>query len=633
MECSTKTIAFDTETTGLYHWKGDRVFLITACDAEGRVGFCRLAPPGPAPRTGFDGVQGASEGGSAAGAAPGRAEKGAVSSEIPGLQTFEDFWNTLASPLVPKVFHNMKFDIEMLKAIGFVINGECHDTMLLCRLLFPDSPTVALKPMARLLLKADTKSESALKDYMKSKQITNYEDVPEDVMHEYALDDVRYTMALFRGLFPKLQAYNHDLYTNERRLAEVVGRMETRGMLCDLNYARQQLHICRSRQDEVQSSVDAINDGDINLNSPKQLQELLFTKLRLHETLDVPTRRRFARVLRTPGGDWSTKREALRVYNHEVIQLIMDYRMYGKMAGTYFERFLEFADKNSIIHPSFWQAGTRTGRFSSSEPSFQTIPSVTSGRLLDFDRDSIPNVRRCFTVRPGFNMYAPDYSQIELRIASVYAGDERMQNAFIMGRDIHDDTTKAIFPDDWESVDKPGTIDKPKRTFCKMVNFGVLYGMGVGKLSADLGVPIERAQEFLLRYFKTYPGLHTLMQQCTRDIATKGYVESIFGRRARTPVQSAYRGLNYLIQGTAADVMKMTMVRMDDLFQEWGLKAYLLNTVHDEIIFEIAKEDDTKEFHAELKKRMEDWPQFAPVPLTVNCKRVVDYWSNHEVMW
>lgn len=633
MECLTNTIAFDTETTGLHHWKGDRVFLITACDTSGRVGSCRLCAPGGGQKTSFDGVQGASEGGSAAAGPPVPAEKGAVSSEIPGLQTYDDFWNALADFDTPKVFHNLKFDVEMLKASGFVVNGVCHDTVLICRLLFPDSPTVALKPMARLLLRADTKSETVLKDYMKSKGITNFADVPEEVMHEYALDDVRYTMAIFRGLSPKLQAYNADLYTNERRLAEIVGRMETRGMLCDLNYARQQSTICRSRQDEIQSQVDIINDGDINLNSPKQLQELLFTKLRLHETLDVNTRRRFARVLRTPKGDWSTKREALRVYNHEVIQLIMDYRMYGKMAGTYFERFLEFADKNSIIHPSFWQAGTITGRFSSSDPSFQTIPSVTSGRLLDFDRDSIPNVRRCFTVRPGFNMYAPDYSQIELRIASIYAGDKLMQDAFIMGRDIHDETTKAIFPDDWESVDKPGAVDKPKRTFCKMVNFGVLYGMGVGKLSADLGVPIERAQEFLLRYFKTYPGLHSLMQQCTRDIVVKGYVESVFGRRARTSVQTAYRGLNYLIQGTAADVMKMTMVRMDDLFRDWDLEAHLLNTVHDEIIFEIRKEDDTEDFHVELKKRMEDWPQFAPVPLTVNCKRVVDYWSNHEVMW
>lgn len=631
MNSSTDRIfAVDTETTGLEHWNGDRVFLITACDWSGKVAAARL---GPAPGTAFDAVGGAQTAANGlAGPRPGPAPD-AVKTEIPGLQTVEDFRQMLADPTIVKVFHNLKFDVEMLKATGFEVRGELHDTMLLVRILFPDASTVALKPMARLLLKADTKSETAIKDYMRSKGVTSYTELPNELLTEYALDDVRYTMALYRGLMPKLAESQVNLYNNERRLARVVGEMETRGMLCDLRYAEQQRRICRERQDDIQKQVDEIAGWPINLNSPTQLQRLLFGQLKLHETLSQQDRRRFSRVLRTPKGDWSTKREALRVYDHPVIHLIMDFRMYGKMAGTYFDRFIECADKNGIIHPSFWQAGTRTGRFSSSDPSFQTIPSVTSGRLLDFDRDSIPNVRRCFIVREGYHMYAPDYSQIELRIASVYAGDRIMQDAFIMGRDIHDETTKAIFPDDWESMDKPGTVDKPKRTFCKMVNFGVLYGMGVGKLSADLGVPIERAQEFLARYFRTYAGLHELMQRCTRDIITRGYVESIFGRRAKTTVQTAYKALNYLIQGTAADVMKVTMVRMHDLFKLMGVDAYLLNTVHDEIIFEIAEKDDTPEFHANLKRIMEDWPQFAPVPLTVNCKRVIGYWSNHEVAW
>ncbi|MEO5366717.1 MAG: DNA polymerase [Magnetococcus sp. WYHC-3] len=624
---SDNIYAVDTETTGLNYWEGDRPFLITISDWFGNVALARL---GALQKAGSDAVDAPLTGSNGA-AGPGPApQENVVRGQINALQTLDDVRAMLADPTIIKVCHNCKFDVQMLKHAGFEVNGVVHDTMIMARLLYPELPSIALKSLARLFLKANTKSESILRDYMKEHKITDYSKLPPEVLDEYALDDVRYTMALFRAFYPRICNNHLALYDNERQLADLVGRMESRGMLCDLQYAKEQATFCRNRQAEIQSRLNEINEGPINPDSPKQLGDLIFGKLKLHETLTNDQRRRFSRILRTPKGEWSTKREALRIYEHPVIHEIMDYRMFGKMAGPYFERFIELADKDGVLHPSFWQSGTRTGRFSSSTPSFQTIPSVTSGRLLDFDRDIIPNVRRCFITRPEFKMYAPDYSQIELRLASFYAGDKSMQNAFIMGRDIHDETTKAIFPDDWESVDKPGSVDKPKRTFCKMVNFGVLYGMGVGKLSADLGVPIQRATEFLARYFKTYPGLKQLMEQCVRDIAIQGYVRSVFGRYFRTEPSAAYKGLNYLIQGTAADVMKITMVRMDKKFQELGVNAHILNTVHDEIIFEVAEKDDTPELHKEVITVMSDWPQFAPVPITVGYKQIIDYWSNHR---
>lgn len=633
---SRQVYAVDTETTGLQYWAGDYPFLITICDEKGRTALARRGPARPQ-----DGAYTALTARlSQVQAAPGPRPEGkkepvnwALTSSIPEIQTMFQLREMLGNPFQPKVYHNAKFDIPMLRSAGFMVNGLPHDTMILARLLMPDAPSVGLKNLARWLLKADTSSETAIKDYMKHNHITNYEQIPPEVLHEYALDDVRYTITLFKGFITRMTDNLNKVYMIERRLIEIIIMMESRGMLLDMNYVKENAQVCRQHQDTLQEEIDTIAGYPINVNSPKQLSELLFERLRLQDTLTPDQLKRFGRILKTDKGAWSTQREVLRIYDHPIVHLIMEFRMYGKMAGTYFERFTELAGSDNVLHASFWQAGTQTGRFSSSDPSFQTIPSITSGRLLDFDRDKIPNVRRAFINRPGFQMYAPDYSQIELRIAACYAQEEVMMQAFIDGRDIHDETTKAIFPDDWMSADDPTKVDKPKRTFCKMVNFGVIYGMGVGKLSADLGVPYERAKMFLDKYFKTYPKLHELMQQCQRDIATKGYVENIFGRRAKPGIQLAYKGLNFLVQGTAADLVKITMTRMVELFRALDVEAYLLNTVHDEILFEIKIEHDTPEFHKRLKQVMEDWPQFNPVPIPVKCKKVVGYWSNHEEVW
>lgn len=626
-------LSVDTETTGLEPWNGHYPFVITLADEQGNTVFARLLPG----EKGADPEKGASDC-----RLPGSLERlghlpsegrWAVRGAIKGLETIEAIKRVLSNPNVVKIFHNAKFDRMMLRHAGFEINGPFHDTMIMARLVFPDIQSVSLKSLARFLFKVKYQSEEALHDWFRTSGTKKFYHAPGEILEPYASDDAKYTMALFRGLHPKIRGRTYELYLHELQLVDIIIRMETRGMLCDLGYAKKQAHACRAYQAVRQERVDRLNGGAINLNSPKQLQGLLFEKLQLHRTLSPEDRSRYESILRTPNGSYSTKREVLKIYKHPVIQDIMEYRMFGKMGGTYFEKFLTLADRGGVIHPTFWQSGTRTGRFSGSNPSFQTIPSITSGRLLDFDRDKLPNVRQCFITRPGYHMYAPDFSQIELRIAAWYAGEERMIQAFIDGEDIHDATTKAIFPDSWEDEDHPGKIDKPKRTFCKMVNFGVLYGMGIGKLSSDLGVPIERARSFLARYFSTYPGLRELMRKCQADIAVKGYVESIYGRQFRPDISKAYKGLNYLIQGTAADVMKRSLIRLDTLRKNMDLDLYILNTVHDEMIFEIAEGQDTPEFHEALKYELESWPEFDPVPITVNCKKVIGYWGNHEEVW
>lgn len=624
-------LAVDTETTGLHYWAGHYPFVITAADSAGRAFFARLAPgwdePSDASKSSYSEVL--REGG------PLPAEASwTVKSEIPEIQTMNEFKEILANGHL--IMHNAKFDVPMLEYAGFTVNRNAvEDTMILARLVFPDSPRISLKFLARALLKVDYASEERLKAWQKANRTKDFAKVPNDILQDYATDDAIYTMALYRGLRSKVPVTMEDLYENEMYLLQVVIDMESRGMWVDLDYAEVQASQCREHQRDCQELLDDLYGQPININSTKQLQDLLFERLKLQDTLTQEQKKRYAKILRTPKGSYSTKREILKLYDHPAIKAIMEYRMFGKMAGTYFEKFRELADvkEYAVIHPSFWQCGTRTGRFSSSEPSFQTIPSVSSGRLLDFKRGTVPDVRHCFGARPGYVLYAPDYSQIELRIAAWYAGDEVMQNAFIENRDIHDETTKAIFPDDWMDADDPTKVDKPKRTFCKMVNFGVLYGMGIGKLSSDLGVPVERGKAFINRYFATYPGLHQLMQECQRNIVTRGYVESVFGRRAKASPEESYKGLNYLIQGTAADVMKQTMIRLHMMFDRYGYDAHILNTVHDEVLFEIAEGEDNELFHERLKDTMTNWPVFAPVPLPVDCKRAIDRWGNHESVW
>lgn len=626
-----RLLAVDTETTGLHYWEGEYPFIITAADEFGRAFFARLDPAAYPTSDGLDSsyARVIPKGGPLPAELP-----WLVKNEIPGLDTMEEFKDALRRDHI--IMHNAKFDTPMLEYAGFEVNRkQLEDTMILARLVIPDSPRISLKFLARALLKVDYASETRLKEWMRTNKTKNFAAAPMSLLVPYATDDAIYTMALYRGLRPKVPDTMTQLYDNEMKLMQVIIDMESRGMWCDLEYADEKAKQCRAYQAECQALLNEMNGGVININSTKQLREFLFDRLKLGDTLSHEERRRYATILRTPKGDYSTKREVLRIYDHPAIEAIMEYRMFGKMAGTYFEKFLELADRSAggVIHPSFWQCGTRTGRFSSSDPSFQTIPSVSSGRLLDFDRGRIPDVRHCFGARPGYTLYAPDFSQIELRLAAWAAGDEVMIRAFTEDRDIHDETTKAIFPDDWMDANDPTKVDKPKRTFCKMVNFGILYGMGLGKLSSDLGVPVDRGREFINRYFATYPGLHTLMLECQRSIVTKGYVESVFGRRAKASPQESYKGLNYLIQGTAADVMKTTMLRIYGMFVRYNYDAFLLNTVHDEVLFEIRTGQDDELFHQRLRKAMTDWPQFAPVPFPVDCKRAIDRWGNHESVW
>lgn len=628
------TFAVDTETTGLHYWDGDYPFVITFSDYQGNTGLARLAPgeggveaqlgrPDPAVRA----VWGL-------GRPPPWLASWRLVKPTEAIQTMEDLWNMICNPEMTKVYHNAKFDVEMLKAAGWPVAGLGHDTMILARLVFPDAKLIGLKVLARWLLKADTSSEFKLKEWMKQHPGSLFTDVPEELLLEYALDDAKYTMALYRGLFPKLQDQNQrDLYYNERKLCELVGRMEARGMLCDIPYAKAQAVNCREWQARIQLKINEIVGYPINVNSSKQLAHALFYEMRLQDNLTVEQRRHFGHILQTKSGAWSTARNVLKLYDHPLIHLVMDMRMLDKMAGTYFEKFVRVTGKDGAIHPSFWQAGTKTGRFSSRDPSFHTIPSVKSGRLLDFDRHETPDVRRALISRPGYNMYAPDYSQVELRVAAFYSRDENMCAAFNSGEDIHTATTKAVFPDDWIDPDGSGKVDPAKRSFCKMVNFGVLYGVGLKKLITGYGIPESRAVGILSRYFGTYPGLKTLMHDCQRSVVTTGGVVSAFGRRFRCDPQKAYKGLNYLVQGTAADIMKYSMVRVDEMFTERDVDAHEINTVHDEIMFEVREKDDTPEFHKEVKRLMEDWSMFAPIPIVVCCKQCLGNWSDSKEVW
>lgn len=629
-----RTFSIDTETTGFHYWDGDYPFVITFSDYDGNTGLARLAPGEGAEKAQLGRLEPAGSAVWGLRRPPPWLESWRLVKPVEAIQTMEQLWDVISDPNCTKVYHNAKFDIEMLKAAGWNVQGLAHDTMILARLIFPDAPQIGLKPLARWLLKADTTSEIILKTWMKQHPGSSYADVPEDILLSYALDDAKYTMALYRGLLPKLKDQEQrDLYYNERKLCNLVGRMEAKGMLCDVPYVKEQVIRCREWQARILTKIVDIVGYAINPNSSKQLGGVMFNKLRLQDGLTVDQRRNYGNILRTKTGAWSTSRNVLKLYDHPLVHLVMDYRMLDKMTGTYFEKFARVADKDGAIHPSFWQAGTKTGRFSSSDPSFQTIPSVKSGRLLDFDRHETPDVRRALISRSGYNMYAPDYSQVELRVAAFYAHDENMCRAFNSGEDIHTATTKAVFPDDWLDPDGSGKVDPAKRSFCKMVNFGVLYGVGLKKLITGYGIPETRAAGILDRYFTTYPGLKALMHDCQRSVATTGGVVSAFGRRFRCDPDKAYKALNYLVQGTAADVMKYSMVRVDDMFTAWGIDAHMVNTVHDEIIFEVRESDDTPEFHKEVKKLMEDWSMFAPIPIVVCCKKCLGNWSDFEEVW
>lgn len=396
------------------------------------------------------------------------------------------------------------------------------------------------------------------------------------------------------------------VYTDiELPLMPVLEAAEKKGILVDIGYLKKLSIEYHTKLDSIEKKIWKAGGGEFNINSPKQMGEVLFEKLGLA----------VKGLKKTEGGARSTRVSELEKLRgvHPIIEEIMEHREYQKLLSTYIDAIPPLVDSNGRLHTTFIQTGTATGRLSSVSPNLQNIPIKSeSGRAI----------RRAFVAEKGYTLVAFDYSQIELRIAAFLSGDDKLLKIFRRGDDVHAGVAAEVFRV------SPGEVTKEMRRQAKVINFGILYGMGINALKENLGSSREEAQAFYEKYFETFTGLAAYIEETKRMATKKGYAETYFGRRRYFPdlkskipyiYSSALRmAVNAPLQGTQADIIKIAMVQVDDWLAQknWRSDVRLLLQIHDELIYEI-KNEHVEKATAEIKRLMEKVVS-VPVPIVVN---------------
>ncbi|HCP15707.1 MAG TPA: DNA polymerase I [Peptococcaceae bacterium] len=500
-----------------------------------------------------------------------------------------------------KVMVNSKAAYLILKASGIELAGTNHDLQLMGYLLDPAKPYRVLKGLESL---EDKEAGKAAKEAAKK---------GESLWNTASLGLILDAMeTLYHDLPSKLKELSMwELYqTAERPLALILGAMEIQGMQMDPEVLRQIGRHLSERIEETSKQIYEMAGQVFNLNSPKQMGEILFDKMGL------------AKGKKTKTG-FSTNADILEylAQEHEIARLILDYRQYAKLKSTYVDGLLAIMDPvTHKIHTSLNQTITVTGRLSSTEPNLQNIPV-----RLDEGRQ----IRKAFVASKGYILLSGDYSQIELRIMAHLSEDPALQSAFREGQDIHRRTASEVFGIPMEEV------TAFQRRAAKAVNFGLIYGISDFGLSQDLGIPRAEAKEYMDRYFNRYPRVRAFLDEITAEAAKKGYAETILHRRRYLPElkSSNYQirsfgqraAMNAPLQGTAADIMKLAMVRVHEVLENAGLAQTMVLQVHDELLFDLPEErlDQVKE---PIRQAMENVLELA-VPLKVDMKKGYDWYN------
>ncbi len=379
----------------------------------------------------------------------------------------------------------------------------------------------------------------------------------------------------------------------EKPLIPVVRKMEERGILIDTSVLKTLADTYRSELTRIEKNIYHDAGHEFNVSSPKQLGEVLFDELKL-----IPEKQK-----KTAGGARSTRESELEKIRdaHPIVADILEYRELKKLLSTYIENLPAMLDDEHRLHADFLQTGTTTGRMASQNPNLQNIPIHSErGRAI----------RHAFIASEGFTLLALDYSQIELRLAAILSGDEKLCAIFKNGRDVHTEVAAQVFHI------APEAVDAEMRRRAKVINFGILYGMGVNALRVQLGSTTAEAHQFLEDYFSTFKTLSDYLESTRGFARTHGYTETIFGRRRQFPemksslpyvrAQAERMAINAPIQGSEADVIKLAMIRADEMFEKANASAdaYLLLQVHDELVYEIRTER-VAELGTQIKEIME----------------------------
>ena len=492
------------------------------------------------------------------------------------------FSPALQNPEIQKIGQNIKFDILVLRKYGVKVAGPLFDTMIAHYLLNPELRH-NMDYLAETYLKYKTVSIEELIG-PKGKKQGNMRNVPLNQISEYAAEEADITLQLKDYFEPLLKQESvEDLFHNiEMPLIYVLAEMEATGVTLDTSALKESSEILSGQLVSLEKEIHELAGLEFNINSPKQIGEVLFDRMKLDE-----------KAKKTKTGGYSTSEEVLEKLRskHPIIGKILEYRGLKKLLSTYIDALPELINKETgKIHTSFNQAVTATGRLSSTNPNLQNIPV----------RDEMGReIRRAFTAdNDDCIFFSADYSQIELRIMAHLSNDAHMVEAFVSGEDIHAATAAKIYNVPINEV----TSDMRRKA--KTANFGIIYGISVFGLAERLNIPRAESKELIDGYFNTYPEIRKYMDESIRVAKEHGYVETIFKRKRFLPDinsgNAVVRGyaernaINAPIQGSAADIIKLAMIKIHQRFEEEGLKSRMILQVHDELNFNVYKDEYEK---------------------------------------
>ena len=482
------------------------------------------------------------------------------------------------NPSSLKTGQNIKYDMLVLAHYGVDIKGKMFDTMVAHYVLQPELPHNMDALAEQYLGYSTIKIEELIGP--KGKKQKNMRDLPPGDVYEYACEDADVTLRLKNALHDELVRNDAiQLFEEvEMPLVRVLAAMELTGVRIDTETLRETSELFTLRMNKLEEEVFALAGESFNLSSPKQVGEILFDKLKIDE-----------RAKRTKTGQYVTSEEVLEKLRprHEIVDRILNYRGLKKLTSTYVDSLPTLINPSTgKIHTSFNQTVTSTGRLSSSNPNLQNIP---------VRGDDGKEIRKAFIPEPGCTFFSADYSQIELRIMAHLSGDKHMIEAFLEGDDIHASTAAKIYH-------KPiADVTRDERRKAKTANFGIIYGISVFGLAERLNVPRSEARELIDGYFATYPRVREYMDESIERARRQGYIETLLRRRrylpdinSRNAIVRGYaerNAINAPIQGSAADIIKIAMVRIYNRFISENLRSTMMLQVHDELNFSVVPEE------------------------------------------
>ncbi|MCD9618160.1 DNA polymerase I [Chryseobacterium gleum] len=526
------------------------------------------------------------------------------------LQTLEIFRPFFEKEDLLKVAHNLKFDYKVLKQYDITVKGAMFDTMIAHYLLNPDGRH-GMDYLSEVYLNYKPVSIETIIG-KKGKKQGNFRDADLRTQTDYAAEDADVTFQLYELFAPQLKKENLEelFYNIEMPLMEVLAKMELAGISLDEKWLAQESVDLENDLKGLEAKIFELSGEEFNMNSPRQLGEILFEKMQLDP-----------KAKKTKTGQYATSEDVLQKLSskHEIIKHILEYRTYQKLKSTYVDALPSQIDKDdNRVHTNFSQTTAATGRLASVNPNLQNIPIRTLRGQ---------QIRGAFVSGEGKKIISADYSQIELRLIAEISGEENMIKAFQDGEDIHASTAAKLFKIPLAEV------SKTQRSQAKTVNFGIIYGQGAFALAEQTGLSRTEAKQMIEAYFETYPKLKEYMAEQVNKARQLGYVETILGRKRHLKDINSnnfvVRGhaernaVNAPVQGSAADIVKIAMIKIDRELEEQQLKTKMLLQVHDELVFE-APADEIESASQLIRTEMENALK-TQVPLLVEIG-VGDNW-------